>query len=733
MRHLLICAAAACLLQACGGGTSAVDGSVFGRARAQVIDGCRSTMNPAAAPLCPTAAHGRVAPRPVRAAALDQGALFAWAQQTYPQFFAGATQDGVYDVYTYRYFADTRSYIGIAGSNVYVLGPVSGGQIMYVGTLDEFACRIAPGSCSGGVRPENDDFSSAAIDTCRWVEWHQSGGTSVQGDGLRLQTSATSAFSAARRVSQYAVKDAQLEIGVEAVQGFDAIPDSAQLYASFGIMADDDNRFFISLAKAGGNTVIHAMRVSSTDGTQQFQNFPDIPIATRSVRLRITQSGATAVLEYDPGTGWATAATVPALPGGYVELTATNVGVARQFAATFSGFTIDSGATTWHAYVRGAQQRRTDFMAGTTGGDSMDFRVWGTAWGNVNPFQVMKASGMDWFASDVTFVSASDLAATPQSQWGSLAFQSSDWRSRELVAATLQDAAAAGLRLYVQLFLSDVAAHGTLQQAPAAWAGLSVADTASQVRSASFAVASDFKARGLNVEVYSIGNEIELGILNFVPGQRIPLMPGVSSLDLNYLRTAVWPTEATLLQAAIDGVKAANPDAKIVLHISGLGIPLPSDIFVKAFFRFMAERGVTFDYAGLSHPYANYPWRLNEYTTDCWMQRIQETSDTIAALGKKTMIVEGSYPRLPGASFSPPMTEFPYSDAGQAGWVREQLRHGNNNPNMAGFLYFYADYFMGMGNDASIVESLQYPGLFYPSLSPTPAMLEFGLGPVVTP
>jgi arabinogalactan endo-1,4-beta-galactosidase len=297
----------------------------------------------------------------------------------------------------------------------------------------------------------------------------------------------------------------------------------------------------------------------------------------------------------------------------------------------------------------------------------------------------------------------------------------------------LQDAAAAGLRLYVQLFLSDAAAHGTLQDPPTAWAGLSVADTAGKVRSATFAVASDFKARGLNVEVYSIGNEIELGILGFVPGQRIALVPGVSSIDINYLRTSVWPTEATLLQAAIDGVKSANPNARIVLHISGLGIPVPSDIFVKAFFRFMTEHGVTFDYAGLSHPYANYPWRLNEYTTDCWMQRIQETTDTIAALGKKTIIAEASYPRLPGASFSPPMTEFPYSDAGQAGFVREHLRHGNNDPNMAGFLYFYADYFVGMGTDPSIVESIQYPGLFYPSLSPTPAMLEFGLGPVVSP
>jgi arabinogalactan endo-1,4-beta-galactosidase len=219
-------------------------------------------------------------------------------------------------------------------------------------------------------------------------------------------------------------------------------------------------------------------------------------------------------------------------------------------------------------------------------------------------------------------------------------------------------------------------------------------------------------------------------VLDFLPGNRIATLPGVSAIDVNYLRSKVWPTEATLLKAAAEGVKSVYPNARIVVHPAGLPFAAPSFLLAKAFFRFMKEQGVPFDIAGISHPYANDPWRLHEYTADCWMQRIQELSDYNADLGKKTMVVEASYPRQTGA-YSSPIPDFPYSDAGQAAFVREHLRHGNNNPNMAGFLYFYGDYFIGMTSDS--LDGIQKPGLFYPDLSATPAMLEFGAGPRYSP
>jgi hypothetical protein len=744
LRMIMLLVAGLCL-QSCGEQTApTVDGSALRAAAATAVDLCRlpagESAGVAAAMLC---APPRAALQQTAASSsgqlLDNATLWNWAEATYPGFFSGSSQDGTYDIYAYRYYPAHGNYIGIADTKVYILGPVSGGQIVYVGTLGELRCRVTPGDCPADARAENDNFSSQTIDTCRWFDWSVSNGRTSQGNGMRMQTSAASTFSGARVVSQYMIKgDAQVQINVDAGAGFEtAIPDSAQMYASFGLMADDNNRFFIGLAKAADKPVIRVLRVTSgANGAPVFQNFPDIPLGAPSARLRITQSGSAATLDYNADGSWKTAATLPALAGGaYVELTATTVGIARQFTATFSGFTINDGATSWHQYVRGPQRRRSDFMAGAVGGDALNYSTFGTTWGNVDPHQVMKASGMGWYATDSTFNSAAQLAATPPSQWGAVGWHDAFWRSEEMVAQDLKKAQAAGLRLYLQLYLTEGPADFGRQSAPAAWQGLSVADTADRLRSATNALVSKYKSQGINVEVYSVGNEIDIGILQFRPGERIALPPaGMSALDINYLRASVWPTEATLLKAGIEGIKAADPNARIVLHIAGLSLPVPSDIFVKAFFKFMVDQGVPFDYAALSHPYMDFVNRVSEYSTDCWMQRIQETTDYLAVLGKRTMISEGNYPRLPGAYSTVAMPEFPFSDAGQAGWVREHLRHGNNNPNMAGFLYWDADYFAGMApNDPGTLLNPQQTGLFYPNLTATPAMLEFGLGPIVPP
>ena len=235
----------------------------------------------------------------------------------------------------------------------------------------------------------------------------------------------------------------------------DSRPFHAQLYASLGLTADDNNRLFVALARSGSRTVIRALRVSSNDGTPRFENAPEIPVTATSVRLRVVQSGAAVTLSYDAGAGWVSAAQFASLGNeSYAELTATAVGVARDFTAAFSDFQVVSGTTSWRRYARGDLVRRADFMAGTTGGDSMGKRYWGDSWKGSSPFPLLKANGMGWFASDLRFTSAPVLDATPKAQWASLPWQTDFWRSRELVAATLKEAQDAGLRLYVQLLLS---------------------------------------------------------------------------------------------------------------------------------------------------------------------------------------------------------------------------------------------------------------------------------------
>jgi len=86
---------------------------------------------------------------PLKAASFSESpALFSWAESAHPQYFSGPSQDGVYDVYSYRYFPYTENYIGLADGRVYVRGSLSGGKLMSVGRDLDFACSVRPTDCA---------------------------------------------------------------------------------------------------------------------------------------------------------------------------------------------------------------------------------------------------------------------------------------------------------------------------------------------------------------------------------------------------------------------------------------------------------------------------------------------------------------------------------------------------------------------------------------------------------
>lgn len=68
--------------------------------------------------------------------------LFNWAERTYAQYFspAGATDVTSIAPYTYRYYSGTHNYLAVssADNNVYILGPISGNNIVQVGPVTSF-------------------------------------------------------------------------------------------------------------------------------------------------------------------------------------------------------------------------------------------------------------------------------------------------------------------------------------------------------------------------------------------------------------------------------------------------------------------------------------------------------------------------------------------------------------------------------------------------------------------
>jgi uncharacterized protein (DUF1800 family) len=115
---------AALLVPACGGG-SEPPASFFDTASARTD---RSILGVAQA-----AEAGRAAPVPTATELLD------WAERQHPELFPGHQADLQSPPYVYRHYAATGNYVGASGSDVYLLNPTSGGVLLFVGTLADFA------------------------------------------------------------------------------------------------------------------------------------------------------------------------------------------------------------------------------------------------------------------------------------------------------------------------------------------------------------------------------------------------------------------------------------------------------------------------------------------------------------------------------------------------------------------------------------------------------------------
>ena len=94
----------------------------------------------------------------------DANSLMDWAEIAFPQHFPGHETSGNAPPYLYRYYARSGNYLGVAGSDVYVFGPVSAGQLLRVGSVSDFTCSVYPADCLADVGT-NGSFQLAGVTT----------------------------------------------------------------------------------------------------------------------------------------------------------------------------------------------------------------------------------------------------------------------------------------------------------------------------------------------------------------------------------------------------------------------------------------------------------------------------------------------------------------------------------------------------------------------------------------
>ncbi|HEX4133246.1 MAG TPA: glycosyl hydrolase 53 family protein [Bryobacteraceae bacterium] len=556
-------------------------------------------------------------------------------------------------------------------------------------------------------------------------------------DGLVLTSDGSQPSSQTSVYSQYyAPGDFDVQVNYELASSWSAtiIPAGSGSHfqgASFTIYFDGQNSLTLFRYRDANSD---QLVLYGTVGGQTV--YASIPSSDVSGTLRIVQTGTRMEFMALVGGSWTTVGTwIGPVRQAVFALGSGNVNSLNSVTTTFTNFTFNSGATNFEAYQLPNQVlARPDFLAGFDSATESAF--WELT--GYHPYPIMAANGLGLAHIRITTVNSSVLQNTPFEQWETLPYDNSFWSSQQVGGHLLAEAQSLGMQNYLEMFLSDQNADAGVQNAPAAWQGLSVADTATQLQNYTYQTVQYYKSQGIAIGLYGIGNEIGLGIENFLPGQLLPAPQGASPYEaVEFMEQNVWPTEATLLKAAIAGVKMADPNAKIALHIEGLGLT-PADVFVRGFFSTMVNLGVPFDAAALSLPYMQAPgWTLPQYTFACWAQRMDAAFRDIAALGKKGMIAEGAYQNSTvNISLNAPMSEFPVTPQGQAAWIDANLRFASNNPNVVSFNYFYPEYYYGYpGEPAAPPLDVEAYGLFQNPTTIQPGMLQFNpfLNTVRTP
>jgi arabinogalactan endo-1,4-beta-galactosidase len=231
-----------------------------------------------------------------------------------------------------------------------------------------------------------------------------------------------------------------------------------------------------------------------------------------------------------------------------------------------------------------------------------------------------------------------------------------------------------GLDVYPVLFLSPDWADVNKQPAPPEWEELPLPERADAIRRYTKDITSRTLEAGIDPLYYAIGNEIDYGISG--------VFAAFEERSVDNLRRDIWPREAELIKAGIDGVRAAHPRAKIMLHVALSFDPF----FSEAFFTAMRDLGVPFDIIGLSY----YPTAMGPLSAMRFCQTLERLKYTI---NLPVVVAEFAYPaELPsGGPFGGwryQVPGYPLTTNGQAEWLADFLDDMRSREEVLGAYYF---------------------------------------------
>ena len=230
---------------------------------------------------------------------------------------------------------------------------------------------------------------------------------------------------------------------------------------------------------------------------------------------------------------------------------------------------------------------------------------------------------------------------------------------------------------------------------PEVWTSLTIDQMLPILRSYGALVAKMILDTGVIVRIWDLGNEVDFGVAGVSPqpmpggcddlgaGSRwyqppdhldreigkmsvLALLKLPETERIEWLRTHVWPYEARIFAAVVEGVRSVDPAARFSTHVSGVLAIRPKE--AESFFESMKDGGYLPDELGFSF----YPTSGREPADR--LQAFKETVTTVhAAFGRPVFIAEFAYPAAekpaqegPFASWNNALENYPLTPDGQA-------------------------------------------------------------------
>jgi arabinogalactan endo-1,4-beta-galactosidase len=193
-----------------------------------------------------------------------------------------------------------------------------------------------------------------------------------------------------------------------------------------------------------------------------------------------------------------------------------------------------------------------------------------------------------------------------------------------------------GFKIHIYFFFSDDVANASQSSLPEVWKDKTLEELLTLLKADVRMYYELFERENIEIESYTLGNEVDWGICDYRPNVRIDSSKIKGDDDFEWLESNLWNYIGKIINAVSGEIRILDKKAKIVVHSDSIG----KKKYTYNLFRSIVDQKVDFDVIALTYN----PWTIWDEDLDGF-GKISECVDDIKKLSKPIWIVEYSYPR----------------------------------------------------------------------------------------